>query len=181
MLTEAVRVMYDFNTWANERVLARAAELTSEQYTAAGSASHSSVRETLVHTMWGQALWLSRWQGLGDVADEEPEDYETVASLRDRWREIDAATHAFVAELDEDALQRDVRYRIRGVDHAQPLWTLMLHQVNHATQHRSEVAMMLTGDGLSPGPLDLVIYLHGRAAQQHQPIGDQIVEQGKHT
>jgi uncharacterized damage-inducible protein DinB len=35
----------------------------------------------------------------------------------------------------------------------------MLHQANHATQHRSEVAAMLTQFGQSPGWLDLIFYL----------------------
>ncbi len=43
---------------------------------------------------------------------------------------------------------------------AYPLWQLMLQQVNHATQHRSEAAVMLTQFGHSPGDLDFIIYLH---------------------
>ncbi len=39
---------------------------------------------------------------------------------------------------------------------AYPLWQMMLHQVNHATQHRSEVAVIWTQFGHSPGALDLL-------------------------
>ncbi|MER3418993.1 MAG: hypothetical protein C4290_00025, partial [Chloroflexota bacterium] len=39
------------------------------------------------------------------------------------------------------------------------LWQLLLHQANHATQHRSEVAYLLTQMGHSPGDLDLLAYL----------------------
>ena len=62
-LTDVIRLMYAYNTWANERIMTQVAELTPEQYVAPGSASFSSVRDTLVHTLWAQALWLSRWQG----------------------------------------------------------------------------------------------------------------------
>ena len=40
-----------------------------------------------------------------------------------------------------------------------PLWGMMSHIVNHGTQHRSEVAALLTGYGYSPGDLDLIFYL----------------------
>lgn len=39
-----------------------------------------------------------------------------------------------------------------------PLWQALLHQVNHATQHRSEAALLLTAAGHSPGNLDFLVY-----------------------
>ena len=40
----------------------------------------------------------------------------------------------------------------------------MLHQVNHATQHRSEAAVMLTHAGHSPGWLDFLYYIDLKTA-----------------
>ena len=42
---------------------------------------------------------------------------------------------------------------------AYPLWQQMTHQVNHATQHRSEAAVLLTRHGRSPGGLDLLFFV----------------------
>jgi uncharacterized damage-inducible protein DinB len=159
-LVDAIRLMYDYNTWANERIMARVSELTPEQYVAPGSASFSSVRDTLVHTLWAQALWLSRWQGGPNFPWYDPNEYHDLATLRTRWRELDAKTHAFVAGLDDAALNETIHYRnSKGEPMSYPLWQIMLHQVNHGTQHRSEVAVLLTEYGHSPGWMDLPIYL----------------------
>ena len=159
-LVDVIRLMYGYNTWANERIMARAAELTLEQYVAPGNASFSSVRDTLVHTLSGQVIWLSRWQGRGNPPWYDPNDYPDLAALRRYWHEIDAKTHAFIDGLDEAALNRILHYRnSQDEPVAYPLWQVMLHEVNHSTQHRSEVAALLTGYGYSPGAMDVPIYL----------------------
>jgi uncharacterized damage-inducible protein DinB len=92
-----------------------------------------------------------------------------VAALRIRWDEVEAATAAYVATLCESDLARVVSYvNFQGETWAYPLRQQLLHQVNHATQHRSEVALLLTRLGYSPGWLDLLVYVdeqspdHGR-------------------
>jgi uncharacterized damage-inducible protein DinB len=42
----------------------------------------------------------------------------------------------------------------------------MTHQVNHATQHRSEAAVMLTRHGCSPGGMDLLYYIDVEASSR---------------
>jgi uncharacterized damage-inducible protein DinB len=43
------------------------------------------------------------------------------------------------------------------------LWQMIMHVANHGTQHRSEVAAMLTSYGHSPGDLDFSEYLRSLA------------------
>ncbi len=160
MKADLIRTFYDYHTWADERILATAANLSDAQFVAAGSASFSSVRDTLVHALWAQWNWLSRWHGRPNPAHFDPVAYPDIGAVRARWAEIDGETHAFVAQVDEAALDRTLRYvNSRNEPMAYPLWQQMLHLVNHGTQHRSEVAAILTEYGHSPGLMDFIVYL----------------------
>ncbi len=160
MSTEYIRTLYAYNAWANRRILDTAAQLTSEQFVAGGGASFPSVRDTLVHIMSAQWIWLSRWKGVSPRAGLNPADFPDLAAVRARWQEVERDSHIFVGALDEDGLARIIRYtNTKGQPWAYPLWQLLLHQANHATQHRSEIAVMLTQAGHSPGEIDLIRYL----------------------
>lgn len=160
MSLEMIRTLYNYNAWANRRVLDTAARLSPEQLQATMGTSFDSIHATLVHVMGAQWIWLSRWQGMSPTALFNPADYPDLAAIRQRWDEIERDTQAFVQALDEAGLARVVNYsNTTGSPFAYPLWQLMLHQVNHATQHRSEVAMVLTEFGYSPDGLDLTRYL----------------------
>ena len=75
----------------------------------------------------------------------------------------DAALTAFVAALADADLTRMVEYRTtQGAPHADPLFELLAHVVNHGTQFRGESAVALTALGHSPGNLDLLGYLRSR-------------------
>lgn len=152
-----------FAEWANARILDTAGGLAPEQLRTPGIASFGAVHETLVHTMSAQEMWLSRWRHGAPAAMLDPAGYPDLAALRAQWGAIERDTQSFVAALgidEEHDPARVVTYtNTRGQTWAKPLWQLMLQQVNHATQHRSEVAAMLTHLGHSPGWLDLVIFL----------------------
>jgi uncharacterized damage-inducible protein DinB len=162
MSLEVIQLQYEYNAWANQRVLDTAAQLSPAQLQEKSSASFESIFDTLVHTMSAQWIWLSRWQGQSPTVMIAPNDFSDLSAVRERWDKIEQDTQAFVVQLDEATfMQTEVAYtNTKGKSFSYPLWQLMLHQVNHATQHRSEVAAIMTQLGHSPGWLDIIMYLN---------------------
>jgi uncharacterized damage-inducible protein DinB len=165
VFADALRTLYGYNAWANERVLDATTRLTSAQLLEPGQAGHGSVRDTLVHQLRTHRGWLSWWDG--SLPPEQayglrmdPADFPDVTALRAAWEAIKRQTEAFVSGLtDEDPARRYGWDLPNGHRWEMTLWGMMLHVVNHSTQHRAEVAATLTGFGHSPGDLDLIDYL----------------------
>jgi uncharacterized damage-inducible protein DinB len=155
----AIRTLYAYSAWANARVLDAAARLSPAQFLMPGPGG-AAIQDTLVHTISAQWVWLRRWQGASPGALWDPAEFADLATLRTRWSAIEEETEAYLAGLTEADLARVISYvNFQGEPWAYPLWQQLMHQVNHATQHRSEVALMLTERGCSPGWLDLLVYL----------------------
>jgi uncharacterized damage-inducible protein DinB len=160
MNREAVALLYRYNTWAWERVLAQVARLSPEQYTAPAPTPHSSLRGTLVHSLSAETTWLRRWSGEMPTAPLTEEELPTFAALRERWDRLRPVLAEFVTSLTDEQLAATLDYRtMKGVPMRDTLWHLLAHLANHGTQHRSEAAMLLTQYGYSPGDLDMSVFL----------------------
>jgi uncharacterized damage-inducible protein DinB len=156
MRVRDIQALYDYYYWANGRVLEAATRITAEQFAAPAPVPSGSLRGTLVHILGAERSWLARWEGRSPAPRPPDDDGLTVASLTARWRESEAAVRAYLTGLADDALDRDFRYtRSNGETRVRPLWHMLVHVVNHGTQHRSEAAVLLTMYGASPGDLDL--------------------------
>jgi uncharacterized damage-inducible protein DinB len=162
---DLVRVLYDYDAWATERVLEAAGRLTTEQLLASAGAPHGSIRDTLIHPISTLRNWLKWWSGAlpADQAQRlhlAPTDFPDLAAVRAIYAEVQAELRAFLARLDEADVERVLSQSMPdGTVFRMRLWQLMLHVANHNTQHRSEAAMLLTAAGASPGDLDLIFYL----------------------
>ena len=160
MIIELLHNLYDYNAWANDRILDTASQLRPDQLQVEASASFGSIHGTLLHIMSAHWVWLERWKGSSPAAMFDPETFPTLASISTRWDQIEDDAQSFLTSCTEADIERIIEYQnFQGEHWAYPLWQQMVHQVNHATQHRSEVAMILTQWGHSPGWLDLLYFV----------------------
>ena len=164
MLADAIRNTYGYDEWATARIFDAAEGLTPEQLDAPGPIPHGTIRQTLLHLLIVHKRFLSWWDGslpaqqaYRQMAD--PADYPDLASIRALWKQVAEQTNAFVSDLrDEDAARYLSTTGPDGSAFGFPTWQMMQHVANHNTQHRSEVAVMLTEFGCSPGDIDLIFY-----------------------
>ncbi len=164
MRSDDIRLLYDYNYWATARILAAAAQLDQEEYTAAGASSHGSLRDTLAHTLAAEMTWRCRCQGISPTSLPNGAGFPTLATLQQSWHEEEAAMRGYLATLDDAALDATIHYKTtKGAPLQNPLWHILTHVVNHGTQHRAEAAMMLSSLGHSPGDLDLILFLRQRS------------------
>jgi uncharacterized damage-inducible protein DinB len=157
-----IRLMHDYNQWANGRILAKCAEVTAEQFVAPTTHSWGSLHGTLVHTLDTEYGWRVLAQTNAWTADIKPEDLPTLEALSLRWEEEHAAWNEYLSSLTDADMNHIVRYEIPEGVRERVLWHCLWHVVNHGMQHRSEAAHMLTQYGQSPGNLDMTVYMNIR-------------------
>jgi uncharacterized damage-inducible protein DinB len=161
MNKQDIHMLYEYNRWANERILGAAVKITEAQFLAPAAFPHGGLRGTLVHTLFAEWIWRLRWQGSPSNFRFKPDDFPTFASLKTRWLEEESRLMEFVAGLTEKQLKVEFDYiSTEGNPHRRVLWEAMVHLVNHGTQHRTEAAAMLTAMGQSPGDIDLIVFLN---------------------
>jgi uncharacterized damage-inducible protein DinB len=174
MQVDEIKLMFEYNYWADRRILDACAGVSQAQYIAPTHCGfgRSSLRETLIHLVDNEWQWRITCQGYYDQPrnDEEYEatilteqQFPTFAALEQRWEAERREMQAVLAGFTEERLNGTIRYVIeRGVVREWVLWQILYSAVDHGTQHRSEAAAMLTTYGQSPGDLDFTIFLRER-------------------
>jgi uncharacterized damage-inducible protein DinB len=164
MSPDEIRILYDYNAWANRRSLDAAAALGVEQFLKPLSSSFSSVRDTLAHIWGSEWLWLERFQGRSPASLPDVAQFDDVAALKSRWQEDEVRLLKFVASLSQEDLNKVHEYRTLSFgQYKNSLWQSMQHMVNHGTYHRGQVATMLRQLNAKPLSSDLIHFYRERA------------------
>jgi uncharacterized damage-inducible protein DinB len=166
MTPEEIRLLYDYDGWANRRILDACAALAPEQFTRDMGSSFRSVRDTLAHILGAQWIWLERFQGRSPGALPKADQFPDLTALRARWDEVQRDLLAYVGGLSAGELDGTFEYRTsRGDVFRNVLWQTLQHLVNHGSYHRGQVTTMLRQLGAAPVSTDLIGFYRERAAQ----------------
>jgi uncharacterized damage-inducible protein DinB len=153
-----VELLFEYNRWANAHVLTAVSKLTAEQFTKDLSNSFPSIRDTLVHMVWAEWIWLMRWRGQSPKIVFAAGDFPDVARLKEKWSEIEAGQIELINTLTEESLKTVIAYfNTKGEEWKYPLGHMMQHVVNHASYHRGQIITMLRQLGAEAVSTDFLL------------------------
>ena len=157
MLAEEIRFLFAYDRWATFRVLSVLDDLDPVAWARTDVVGERGLGEILVHHLGASQRWRIGFetQGTDEGPEPELEPLPTIEELRERWEAEWAAVDAWLPILSDDF--------VAYVHEAVPVWQMLVHIVNHGTQHRAEAAALLTAQGRSPGELDLINYAEEQA------------------
>ncbi len=152
MHADEVRWLFAYDRWATRRVLEAFQGLNGGLWERPNAIGERGLGGILVHHLGASQRWRIGLESRGEKEGPAPEDepLPTADELRERWDAEWAAVHAWLPTLTDEF----VAFVFDGV----PVWQMLVHVVNHGTQHRAEAAGLLTAEGRSPGELDMINY-----------------------
>lgn len=160
MTITELQSLFAYSRWATDCLLGACEALPEGEWSRDLGSSFPSLRDTFVHIVGADWAWLRRWQGDSPQAPPEWKATASAAELRTILEAVHRERSAFFGALTEADLSQVVRFRfLSGAQGAQPLGSLALHVVNHATYHRGQVVTMLRQLGVTPPPTDLYVFL----------------------
>jgi len=155
----SIRELYGYNHWANEKTVEAVSRLDPEKFTRELGNSFSSVRDTLVHIVGAEWIWLERWNGRSPKRLPSASELGTLAEITTRWAEVNEVRSKFLQGLSALDLNASIAYvNQHGETWSYPLWQQMVHVANHSTYHRGQITTLLRQLGEQPIITDFLVY-----------------------
>ena len=145
--TSVLTTLFAHNAWANLKLLDFCAALNDEQLDATAIGCFGSIRDTLWHIVRGEVSYVKRVNGKLPPQPFSKDQFPGFAALKDavRWSNDELLQLALSARQDTDVREGppEHMYQYR-------LASLMVQAINHATEHRAQIAAIITQLGMEP-------------------------------
>lgn len=161
MDVHAIQVLFDYNYVAHDRVWDCVMELTPEQFVAESDYSWGSIRNHLVHVMSVDNRWLARIDNRVLPDRLEPADYPDQDATREMWNDIRDNVISYVTTLSPSEVSENIEIDLphRGGQYQNLRWEILLHMMNHGTDHRAQMLARLHDLGAITVEQDMILYL----------------------
>jgi uncharacterized damage-inducible protein DinB len=151
-------LMAEYNRWMNDRLYLLCAELTDEARKQDRGAFFKSIHGTLDHVLWGDRMWLGRFNGKTYPLERDgPWLYSDFERLQVARTQMDQELLDWAGTVTLEWLAQPMSWtsKMYGFTQTQPRWVLVTQLFNHQTHHRGQLTTLLKQIGIDPGVTDV--------------------------
>ena len=143
---------FKYNLWANLCLLDACSSLTDAQLDATMPGVYGSVRATLMHMLSSEEGYVRRWTFTAPAPTPPLNELATFPGfdeLRRRAERSGKELLAIAAQVDLSEI-----LHLDGGTYDAPVIVVLIQAVNHGIDHRSQIATLLSQQGIEPPELD---------------------------
>jgi uncharacterized damage-inducible protein DinB len=153
---ENIRAYIDYHIALSRQVWDSIDQITDEQFLLDDAYSRGSIRNLVVHLASVDRRWLAGLKNLPDVGHLAFDDYPNRDSARATFESVAKDLTDYVAALSEAELEQN------PADIPSPRMVVLMHMVNHGTDHRATVLQKLNEFGAPTFGQDFILWLWSR-------------------
>jgi uncharacterized damage-inducible protein DinB len=160
MNADAFRYLYDYHFTENRTMWDNCVTLlSSEQFTQNVAYSRGSVRDQIIHLVDVDELWFSELRGLQPSEPFPAASFDDRENIRTKWDSVEQRLRDYLAQLRDDMLF-DKPIKEPEEDKSLTVWQVLLHVVNHGTDHRAQLLRLIHDLGVKTTSQDFIFYIY---------------------
>jgi uncharacterized damage-inducible protein DinB len=157
-----VRTMAAYNAEMNRRIYAAAERIPDAARRQDRGAFWGSLHGTLCHLVWGDRMWMARfdgWQKPDVIQKDSATLIESFDELRRAREQDDAKILQWAGHVTDEWLSQDLVWFSSSVQREMrsPRSFAVAHFFNHQTHHRGQAHALTTACGENTGDTDLFL------------------------
>ncbi len=153
-MTTGLPDFFRYNLWANLRLLDACAALSDAQLDAIMTGTFGSIRETLMHIFGAEEGYARSLTG--DAPTPMLRELTTFPGFDELRRRAERSGKLLITFTEEGKLGRTL-YLDGGTYEAQDI-IVVIQAIDHGIDHRSQIATLLSLQGIEPPDLDAWAY-----------------------
>ena len=159
MNADAFRQLYDYHFSENRKLWdVYITPLSQDHFTLLAAYSVGSVRNHIVHLIEVDDIWFSELKGMTEPEIPFIDNGDDRVIIRQQWDAVEKMMREYLATLHDEMLF--AKPIILEEDSDLTVWQVLLHVVNHGTDHRAQLLRLLNDLGVKTGPQDYIFYVY---------------------
>lgn len=148
---ETVQTLFRHNLWANDIIFKMCSKLSDEQLDSQIIGTYGTIRDTLEHIARAERSYLHRLRTGQRYPSQGDAPKPTVFELLEMVQKSGEGLIEIAPKIQpEDTLDLDWDGEMVPV----PSVLILIQSINHATEHREQIKIMLTQIGVQPPEVD---------------------------